>query len=125
MRELPPIRKPAYCTMKAYRQRYMGRANLDTVADRVGLVRSGIRHGALEDCFLTLNIFLWLNGCPRRFYYGKLPPEMLGFRNLQDVPPIPHGPLTPIKRRPRQRRVANAAARTPSADHLEVTNASP
>ena len=70
----PPIIKPAFCTMTAYRQRYTGRANLDTVAARVGIARSGVRHGALEDCFLTLNAFLWLNGCPRRFDYGQVFP---------------------------------------------------
>ncbi len=94
--------KPVFCTMQAYRRRYTGRANLDTVAARVGFARSGVRHGALEDCFLTLNIFLWLHDCPRRFNYDQLLPEVLGFRNLRDIPPIPLGPLPPRKRRPRR-----------------------
>jgi DNA polymerase-3 subunit epsilon len=97
-----PIRKPAFCTMNAYRQRYIGRANLDTVAARIGLTRSGARHGALEDCFLTLNVFLWLRDCPVRVDYGELPSELTVFKNLQDVPPMPAGQLPPRKRRPRQ-----------------------
>ena len=101
-----PITKPAFCTMQAYRQRFTGRANLDTIAARVGLMRSGARHGALEDCFLTLNVFLWLHDCPRRFNYDRLLPEQLGFGNLRDVPQMPVGPLPPRKRRPR--RVANS-----------------
>jgi DNA polymerase III subunit epsilon len=100
---IEPIRKPAFCTMNAYRQRFKGRANLDTVAARIGLARSGIRHGALEDCFLTLNVFLWLQGCPVRVDYSKVPFEVTRFENLRDVPPRPMGQLPPRKRRPRQR----------------------
>lgn len=47
----------AYCTMRAYRNAYSGRASLDAVLDAFDLEgRSGKFHGALEDVRLTAEV---------------------------------------------------------------------
>jgi len=95
-----PIGNPIYCTMQAYRQTgYAGRASLDAIAHRIGLVRAGKRHGAFEDAWLTMMVYLWLNECPYRAPFNVVPNP--GPANMRPVPPMPPGDLPARKRRPR------------------------
>ncbi|SEP15457.1 DNA polymerase-3 subunit epsilon [Methylobacterium sp. ap11] len=89
---LPPVAPRVYCTMEAYRRRgEKGRAALDAVCRRIGLARSGARHGALEDAWLALRAYLWLQACP----VAVARPELAAPSNLRPVPPRPEGPLPP------------------------------
>lgn len=90
----PEIETPFLCTMETYRQRFRGRrATLDVVAQQAGFGRSSSRHGALEDAWLAMMIFLWLHGCPHRFPFSSIPnPNPTNFRS---VPARPQGPLPP------------------------------
>ena len=88
---LPPLARPAFCTMQAYRARgHAGSASLDAVCRRIGASRSGARHGALEDAWLALRVYLWLHGRKG----GPAMPEALrrGPSNWITPPPVPDGP---------------------------------
>lgn len=89
---LPPLAQPHFCTMRAYRDRgHPGSSSLDAVCRRIGAARTGARHGALEDAWLALRVYLWLHG--RK---GALAmPDALRARpvNWIDPPPQPEGPL--------------------------------
>lgn len=114
---LPPLTRSAFCTMQTYRARFAARASLNAVAARVGMARSGQRHGALEDAWLTMNVFLWLHDCPRRYDFEACPER--GFRNFQPVPAMPAGELPPRKRRPRRKsapRTERTGVKATSAD---------
>ncbi|KMO41012.1 DNA polymerase III [Methylobacterium variabile] len=89
---LPPVAARVYCTMEAYRRRgEKGRAALDAVCRRIGLARAGTRHGALEDAWLALRAYLWLQACP----VAVARPPLSAPTNLRQVPPRPEGPLPP------------------------------
>jgi DNA polymerase-3 subunit epsilon len=89
---LPPVSAKVYCTMEAYRRRgEKGRAALDAVCRRIGLARVGTRHGALEDAWLALRAYLWLQACP----VAVARPDLAAPSNLRPVPPRPDGILPP------------------------------
>jgi DNA polymerase-3 subunit epsilon len=52
------------CTMRAYRAKHARPAGLDKVLDHMGLKSRGKQHGALEDAWLCMRVWLWLNGLP-------------------------------------------------------------
>lgn len=89
---LQPLARPHFCTMQTYRDRgHPGSASLDAVCRRIGAARAGVRHGALEDAWLALRVYLWLHG--RK---GALAtPDAFRERpvNWVDPPPRPEGPL--------------------------------
>ncbi|MGF3024244.1 exonuclease domain-containing protein [Methylobacterium aquaticum] len=89
---LPQVASKVYCTMEAYRRRgEKGRAALDAVCRRIGLSRAGARHGALEDAWLALRAYLWLQACP----VAVARPHLAAPGNLRPAPPRPEGPLPP------------------------------
>ncbi|WP_437871521.1 3'-5' exonuclease [Methylorubrum extorquens] len=99
----PPISRQLSCTMEAYRLAgYGGSASLDAACRRAGIARSGARHGALEDAWLSMLIFLWLHG------HEVQAPMPEGFtarpRNWIEPPPRPEGEL------PRRTRKVHKAA---------------
>jgi len=96
---IPAIKVPIYCTMKRYRQQYAGSASLANLGAQLGLQRQTNMHGALEDVFLTMNVFLVLNKVSLRISIPDV--DKLGFQNLREVPPQPMGTLPPRKRRPK------------------------
>ena len=62
---LPALTGPVYCTMKGYRALELGgSASLSAVCSQLKLARSGETHGAMEDAWLSMQIYLWLHGCP-------------------------------------------------------------
>jgi DNA polymerase-3 subunit epsilon len=50
------------CTMRAYKTRHARPGGLDKVLDHMGLKGRGKQHGALEDAWLCMKVWLWLNG---------------------------------------------------------------
>lgn len=55
-----------FCTMQAWRARFGSPAGLDPVINRLGIKSRGRQHGALEDAWLCMRVYLWLHGleCP-------------------------------------------------------------
>lgn len=58
---------PTFCTMQAWRSVFGSPAKLDAVVREIGLARSGSNHGATEDAWLSMMVFLHLHGAPRGF----------------------------------------------------------
>jgi DNA polymerase-3 subunit epsilon len=83
---LPTLALPMYCTMEGYRARGIGgSASLNAVCQRINLTRAGHLHGALEDAWLAMQVYLWLHDCPLR---ADLPSAIpLTPTNLHDAPP--------------------------------------
>lgn len=93
----PPINRPLYCTMEGYRALGLGgSASLDALCRRMNLVRRGRRHGALEDAWLAMQVYLWLHDCPHRA--GLPEGEGAVPVNLRPSPPVPEGRLPPRRR---------------------------
>ena len=84
-----------HCTMLDYRARGEGSAALDSILPRLGLARRG-RHGAIEDAWLCMQVFLWSRGLPWR----------LGVEALGDDAPANLRPAPPRRRRGRPRKGA-------------------
>jgi DNA polymerase-3 subunit epsilon len=96
---MPPITAECFCTMEGYRGRYPGSASLNNVIRQLGLKRESGKHGALEDAWLTMNVFFLLQGVQAGFPFSTLGEDQRKLENLRDVPPIPDGDLPPRKRR--------------------------
>lgn len=93
------IRKPIYCTMEAHRRMGVpGRATLSNVAGQIGLQRGGVRHGALEDAWLAMMVYLSQHGCPSRVGFAQFSDPAA--KNLVPAPPMPAGALPRRKRVP-------------------------
>jgi DNA polymerase-3 subunit epsilon len=52
------------CTLRAYKRKYDRPGGLDRVIEHMGLEKRGKVHGALEDAWLCMRAFLWLNDLP-------------------------------------------------------------
>jgi DNA polymerase III subunit epsilon len=62
---LPALTAPVYCTMKGYRALQLGgSASLSPICRRIKLARAGDLHDAIEDAWLAMQVYLWLQGCP-------------------------------------------------------------
>jgi len=87
-----PIAKPIYCTMNGYREQdFVGSASLAAICQSIGVARATRFHGALEDAWLAMRVYLWLN---QRDVSGEIPAEFTGQpSNMKPVPPLPAGPL--------------------------------
>ena len=92
-----PPAKPIYCTMEGHRNLNRGgSASLTALASQIGLSRRGTNHGALEDAWLAMMIYLDQHECPFKFPLESLPSDIL---NLKACPPQPDGPLPRRKRK--------------------------
>ena len=92
-----PPAKPIYCTMEGHRNLDRGgSASLTALASQIGLSRRGTNHGALEDAWLAMMIYLDQHECPFKFPLESLPSDIL---NLKVCPPQPDGPLPRRKRK--------------------------
>jgi DNA polymerase III subunit epsilon len=69
--------KPArfHCTMKTYKTRHARPGGLDKVLNHMGLQSRGKQHGALEDAWLCMKVWLWLNGLPAPAESLLIPPS--------------------------------------------------
>jgi DNA polymerase-3 subunit epsilon len=85
--------RPIYCTMRGSRASGLFRsAKLSEVAADIGLSRGTYHHGALEDAWLTMNIFLNLKVSPA---IRSMPFSLVtdtGFENYCQPPPKPNTP---------------------------------
>jgi DNA polymerase-3 subunit epsilon len=88
---LPALSQPVYCTMEHYRSLGIGgSASLDAVCARINLARTTNLHGALEDAWLAMQIYLVLSKCPLR---ADLPATVpLVPTNFHEPPPPLDGP---------------------------------
>lgn len=53
-----------FCTMRAWRARHGAPAGLDPVITQLGIKSRGKQHGALEDAWLCMRVYLHLHGLP-------------------------------------------------------------
>ncbi|MGN6284765.1 MAG: 3'-5' exonuclease [Afipia sp.] len=60
------VKAKTHCTMQACKSAGISPAKLDQVCARFDYSRDGSVHGALEDAWLALMVFLWMNNCPHR-----------------------------------------------------------
>ncbi|MBB3288181.1 MULTISPECIES: exonuclease domain-containing protein [unclassified Rhizobium] len=95
------LKAPAFhCTMQQYRRAHQGRSGLDAVLGQMGLSRQGSRHGALEDAWLAMCVYLWLAGVD---HPGLREEALTKPINLRDPPPHPG---LPLPRRSKKTKVA-------------------
>jgi DNA polymerase-3 subunit epsilon len=85
-----------YCTMQAYRLRTGGPAGLDAVMARMGVGGRGKRHGAFEDAWRAMMVYLWLHDLPVPSL--DMMPETRPV-NWRDAPPDPSLPQRPKRRK--------------------------
>ena len=113
-----PISKPIFCTMGGYRQKgFPGSASLSAICHQIGVRRSTKLHGALEDAWLAMRVYLWLNN---RGFSGQLPPEFTADPiNMRSVPPLPIGTL------PRRQRKKLLTARDETAAQMAAPSLPP
>jgi DNA polymerase-3 subunit epsilon len=113
------LNKPTFCTMQSYRQRTLGRSSLSAAAAHIGLARSGVRHGALEDAWLAMMIYFWLHKIPQQVpfsVFGNAEPK-----NLRPSSPLPAGPLPRRKKVPSvDSQISKQATRNYSNEHLSA-----
>jgi DNA polymerase-3 subunit epsilon len=98
---MPPVAAQSFCTMEGYRRKFSGSASLNNVIRQLGLKRENGSHGALEDAWLTMNVFFSLHDARAGLPFSTLSEEQRILQNLQEVPPKPEGDLPPRKRQSR------------------------
>ncbi len=81
--KLPMLSTESYCTMENYRRQYDGSARLDSAIARFGLKRESGHHGAFEDAWLTMNLFLRLNGVKASIPFGPISEAQKVLQNLR------------------------------------------
>jgi hypothetical protein len=84
--------------MKGYRALELGgSASLSAVCRRIKLARAGDLHGAIEDAWLAMQIYLWLHGCPlQRRLRGSLPRTPSNLRGAESYR-VDHKGRTPFR----------------------------
>jgi DNA polymerase-3 subunit epsilon len=82
---LPTLTAPIYCTMKGYRALKLGgSASLSAVCRHIKVARAGNLHDAIEDAWLAMQIYLWLQGCPlQRRLRSSLPRTPSNLRHAE------------------------------------------
>lgn len=88
-----PLASLAFCTMQTDRDRdrgHPGSSSLDAICTKIGARRAGARHGAPEDAWPALRVFLWLHG--RKGALALPDTGRAGLRNGIAPPPMPDGP---------------------------------
>ncbi|WP_424360860.1 exonuclease domain-containing protein [Methylocystis parvus] len=104
---MPDVATPTYCTMQRYRGLGVGgSSSLDNVCRKLGLSRLGNTHGALEDAWLVMQVYLWLHDCS---YYASLPFSVCpdaSVMNFKEPPARPEGAIP--RRRKRAMQIAEA-----------------
>jgi DNA polymerase-3 subunit epsilon len=96
---LPALTRPVYCTMKGYRALELGgSASLSGVCRHIKLARAGDLHGAIEDAWLAMQIYLWLHGRPLQTRLrGSLPRTPSNLRHAASGPyRVDHKSRTPF-----------------------------
>jgi DNA polymerase-3 subunit epsilon len=86
--EAARIKRPTFCTMLESRRRYGSPANLTAACERIGLRREGRLHGALEDAWLAMMVYLHLEGYQCHQPFSSIGSNLSIF-NMLDCPPRP------------------------------------
>ncbi|MDO6965518.1 3'-5' exonuclease [Rhizobium alvei] len=81
------------CTLKAYKRKHNLPGGLDKVLDHMGLPTRGKQHGALEDAWFCMRVWLWLNDLPlpampndlNRQPENWIEPEMKPIRGMRKI----------------------------------------
>lgn len=113
----PAINRSSFCTMSACQNRGM-HASLEAVCKNLGLKRAGKSHGALEDAWLAMMVYLWLQGCTTRSPFSEAGHLLEPF-NLRTAPQAadPHAVAAPPRRAgidPRASNTGRSIAATPA-----------
>src|SRR5208282_4945182 len=85
---LSPVLTSTICTMLTYRARGEGPASLDAIAEHLGLQRGAI-HSAVEDAWLTMQVYLWMHDCPWRLDFSRVDSDIANF--VSALPKRPRG----------------------------------
>lgn len=80
---MPLLNCETFCTMQSFRFKYGPPASLDHSIAKFGMAREGKGHGALEDAWLTMNLFFALHGTSDVFPFSMLPPESQRLQNFR------------------------------------------
>jgi DNA polymerase-3 subunit epsilon len=82
------LSRPIYCTMEGCRERQLPSAALEKVCNQIGIHRTTRRHGALEDSWLAMMVYLWLHDrpCSRSFSDLGEYVEPFNLHRVQDEP---------------------------------------
>lgn len=80
---MPALECETFCTMQSFRLKYGPPASLDHSISRFGMAREGKGHGALEDAWLTMNLFFALNGICDPLPFTTVPPENRKLQNFR------------------------------------------
>jgi DNA polymerase III subunit epsilon len=107
---LSALTRPVYCTMQGYRALGLGgSASLSAVCRRIKLARAGDLHGAIEDAWLAMQIYLWLHGCPLQARSrGSLPRTPSNLRHAESYR-VDHKGRTPFRHVRQARRASYSA----------------
>ncbi|MDR6306411.1 DNA polymerase-3 subunit epsilon [Nitrobacter vulgaris] len=76
------VKSKILCTMQACRAAGISPAKLDCVCERFNFSRDGNVHGALEDAWLALMVFLWINDCPHRKTFRDVSSSLSPFNQV-------------------------------------------
>jgi DNA polymerase III subunit epsilon len=101
-----------FCTMEACRERGLPSAALASVCAHIGISRSSRSHGALEDSWLAMMVYLWLHGCSTIRPFSDLGKfvQPFNFRALDET----------INVQPISNTGLNAAGSTPEAARISA-----
>jgi DNA polymerase III subunit epsilon len=102
--QVPIDERRVACTMQGYRSAEIGgSASLRAVLEHVGLKRQGTIHGALEDAWLALMVYLWLHDYEFCVPFSQSLSCGLEMFNLRPCPPLPE---TGLPRRSHRRQIS-------------------
>lgn len=97
------LEKPVCCTMEGYRASCQGgSASLTSACTEMGLQRAGQHHGALEDAWLALMLFLWLHDYQHCRQFNACGAHLDLF-NIRAAPPRPEGAIPRRRAQPKPR----------------------
>ncbi|KFH25476.1 DNA polymerase III subunit epsilon [Brucella abortus LMN2] len=103
--EVDMLDQPVYCTMDGARRLWRGDSTkLDHCLAKIGLARTGHRHGALEDAYLTAGLYLHQQGV------AKPLPKINSWQPPKNLKPYPERPAGELPRRTPKRRSAAVSA---------------
>lgn len=112
--DAPPLEIETFCTMEEARRLWNGPAKLDHCIARIGLARSGKRHGAFEDALLTASLYFHQTGSS---YRPQLPATWPAPTNFTLPPERPAGQLP---RRTTKKKAATTVRASPPLVNQDI-----
>jgi DNA polymerase-3 subunit epsilon len=105
--------RPVFCTMQGCQSRGMPSAALGRVCEQIGISRAGQHHGALEDSWLAMMIYLWLHDCPVKRPFSDAGQHVSPFNQRNDFG-------EPVSLAPASNTGLSAAGSTPEAARISA-----